>query len=235
MPNLIVERHLNLTILHVSRDTSGEHASSLFARELDLVLTQTTNVDVIGILQNTDFLGSDVSQDTDSKTWTWERMACDKVLGHAQLTANATYLVLEKPLERLAERQMHLLGQSTHVVVRLDDLTRNIERFNTVWIDGTLCKPLGILNLLCLGIEYFDKVAANDFALLFRITYSCQISKELLRCIHTNHIETKTLIVVHHIVELVLAKHTMIDEDTCQILADSAIEEHSSNAGIHTS
>ena len=135
-----------------------------------------------------------------------------------------------KKLERLTKRKVHFLGQTTHVVMGLDDLARDIKRLDSVGINGTLGQPLRILDLLGFSIEHLDEVASNDLTLLLGVTHTCQVGKELLRSIHADYIEAETLVVVHHIAELILSKHAVIDEDTGEIFADSAIEEH----GCHT-
>ena len=83
------------------------------------------------------------------------------MLRHTELTTHTTHLVFEQPLQRLAELQAHLLRQSAHVVVALDDLARDVQRLDTVRVDGTLRQPLGIGDLLRLGIEHLHEVAAD--------------------------------------------------------------------------
>ena len=112
------------------------------------------------------------------------------MFGHAHLTTYATYLVLEQPLQGLAQLQVHLLRQSTHVVVTLDDLTRDVERLNAVGIDGALGQPFSIGNLTSLCIEHLDEVATNNLTLLLRVGNACQVAKELLRGIDTNDVQT---------------------------------------------
>ena len=46
LPNLIVERYLNLTILHISRNTGSQDAASFLTTQLHLVLTQATDIDL---------------------------------------------------------------------------------------------------------------------------------------------------------------------------------------------
>ena len=75
---------------------------------------------------------------------------------------------------------MHLLGQTAHVMVTLDDLTRDVERLDAVRIDGTLRQPLGISNLLSLSIEHLHEVATDNLALLLWVGNTCQVAKELL-------------------------------------------------------
>ena len=131
-------------------------------------------------MQDAHFLGGDVAQYADGQSWSGERMAGDEMLGHAHLTAHAAHLVLEQPLQGLAELQVHLLGQSAHVVVALDHLARDVERLDAVGIDGALGQPLGVGNLLSLGIEDLHEVAAYDFALLLGVGDAGQVGKELL-------------------------------------------------------
>ena len=118
-------------------------------------------------------------------------MTGDEVLRHAQLAPHTAHLVLEEPLQRLAELQVHLLGQSAYIVMALDDLTSNVQTLNAVRIDGALSQPAdsplqassrrgGLDDGLGLFIEHLHEVAANDFALLFGLGNACQISKEFL-------------------------------------------------------
>ena len=80
------------------------------------------------------------------------------------------HLVFEEPLQRFADAQVHFLRQSAHIVVTLDDLAGNVERFDAIRIDGALCQPLRIGYFFSFGIEYFYKIATDNLALLFRIS-----------------------------------------------------------------
>ena len=117
------------------------------------------------------------------------QMTDDEVLRYAELATNAANLVFEEPLEGFAELEVHLLGQTTHIVVGLDDLAGDIERLDTVWIDSALGKPLGVGDLLGLGIEDLDEVAADDLAFLLRVGDALQIGEEALAGVHTDDIE----------------------------------------------
>lgn len=72
LPDLIVERNLDLAILHISRDTSSQHLAGLFATQLNLVIAQAADIDIVGILQDTYLLRSDIAQDTNSQARTRE-------------------------------------------------------------------------------------------------------------------------------------------------------------------
>ena len=145
------------------------------------------------------------------------------MLWHTHRTTDATHFILEQPFQRLAERKMHLFWESTHIVMALDNLSCDIERLDTVRIDSTLSKPLDLTfsilafcnDALCLGIEHLYEVATYNLSFLLWLAHSCKVTKELVTGIHADNVESKALIVFHHIAELVLAQHSMVHEDTC--------------------
>ena len=77
-----------------------------------------------------------------------------------------------------------------------------------------MCQPTGIGYLVRFGIEDLDKIAADDFTLLLRLGHSLQILEELLAGIHANHVQSQAFVVVHHILELILAKQSVVHKDT---------------------
>ena len=210
LPDLVVERDLDFAVLHVGRNAGSQHTASLLAAEPHLVLTQATDVDVVGILEDAHLLGRDVAQDADGEARTREGMARDEVLGHTHRAAHAAHLVLEEPLQRLAELEVHLLGQAADVVVALDDLARDVETLDAVGIDRALSEPLRTRLLLGLGIEDLDEVAADDLALLLGVGDASEVGEELLGGIDADDVETETLVVLHDVAELILAEHAVI-------------------------
>ena len=131
---------------------------------------------------------------------------------------------------------MHLLRQTSYVVVRLDGCRRTLHgyRLNHVGIDSALCKPFRALKFLSFLVEDFDEVAADNFALLFRISHPCKICVEAFRCVYAYYVKPHTLILSKYILKLIGAEQTVVDEDTLQVMADSLIEQYGSHSGIHT-
>ena len=156
------------------------------------------------------------------------------MFGHSQFASHAAYFVLEQPLQRFAQTEVHLLGQTAHVVMALDGLARNVQALDAVGINGALCQPTGIGYLVRFGIEDLDKIAADDFTLLLRLGHSLQILEELLAGIHANHVQSQAFVVVHHIPELILAKQSVVHKDTGQVLADGTMQQHGGYRRIHT-
>ena len=83
LPDLIVERNLNLTVLHVGGNAGCKYAACVLTGEANLIVAQATDVDIVSVLKDAYLLGSDVAKDTYGKTRSGERMTCDEVLGHA--------------------------------------------------------------------------------------------------------------------------------------------------------
>ena len=119
-------------------------------------------------------------------------------------------------------------------MMALNNRTGNGKGLDTVRINRTLCQPFHIFNLMGLLIKYFDKTLAYNLTLFLRFRYTCQFCKELGTGIHTDNIQTETFIIVQYILELILTEHTVIYEDTSQVLTDSAIQQYSSYGRIHT-
>jgi hypothetical protein len=197
-------------------------------------LAKHVHVDSISFLEDAYFLRSDITEDTNAKTWTWEWMATNKVLRYTHIATNAANLVLEEELEWLAEFEVHLLRQTAYVVVRLDDLTRVVDRLNDIWVDGTLAKPFCIGDLLSFLIEYLDEVATDDLTFLLRVSHTSEVAIEASLSVYTDYIEAEALVVAEYVFELVLAEQSVIHEDTGELAADSTVEEHSCDRAIYT-
>ena len=119
-------------------------------------------------------------------------------------------------------------------MMALDDLTGDVERLDAVGIDSALCQPTGIGNLASLSIEHLHKVATDDLTFLFGITDTSKVCKELRAGIDADNIEAQHFVVFHHLRELVLTKHSVIDEDAGKILANGLIQQDCSDRRIDT-
>ena len=106
----------------------------------------------------------------------WRVMRC---FWHAQLTAYAAHFIFEQKAERFAKFQIHLFGQTAYIVMAFNHRTCDRQGFDAVGVNGTLCQPLHVFNLVSFFIEYVDKSFADDFTFAFRFGYACQFGKEL--------------------------------------------------------
>ena len=75
-------------------------------------------------------------------------------------------------------------------------------------------------------VEDVDEAFADDLAFAFRLGDAGELAEEFGRCVDADHIQTEAFVVVEYIAELVFAQHAVVNEDTGQILADSAVEKH---------
>ena len=198
-------------------------------------LSQSTDEDVVGVLQDAHLFWGDVAKDTHGKPRSGERMAIDKMLGHMKLAADTAHLILEEPSQRFAKAQVHLFGQSAHVVVTLDDFACDVEALDAVGINRALCEPTGVFYFLCLGLKDIDKALADNFALLLRVVHTGQLAEKLLAGVDSDHVEAQSAIVVHHVVELILAQHSVIDKNAGQPLSDGSMKQDGGHRRINTS
>ena len=90
--------------------------------DLEACLCDLLAVDGIGILNDLDLLGCDLSDDSYSKAWAWEWLTEYQVLWDSKLKAGLANLVLEEKTEWLHDLlEIYIVRKSAYVVVGLDD------------------------------------------------------------------------------------------------------------------
>ena len=129
---------------------------------------------------------------------------------------------------------MHLLGQTTNVVVAFNYFAGDVQALNAVRVDGTLGQPFCTGDFLCLCVEHLHEVSADNLSFLFRVAHPCQVVEEFCGSIHADYVQPQTLIVVHHIAELIFSKHAVVNEDAGQILAYGAVQQHGCHRRVNT-
>src|SRR5574344_654486 len=114
----------------------------------------------------------------------------------------------------------------------LDGHSCDGQRFDAVRIDSSLGKEFHVLYLMCFFIEYINETLTDDLALAFRFGYTFQFVEEFLACIHSDDIQSQAFVIVHYILEFVLAEHSMIHKDAGKVFADGFIEQNGCDGGI---
>ena len=61
LPNLIVERHLYLAILHIGRYSGSQDTTCFFTRKANFIVAQAADIDVVGILKNANLVGGNIA------------------------------------------------------------------------------------------------------------------------------------------------------------------------------
>ena len=122
--------------------------------------------------------------------------------------------------------KIHFLGQSAHVVVALDDLARDVQAFDAVWVDCSLGQPFGIGNFLCFCIEHINETFTDNFAFALGVSDARKFGEELLAGIHAYHVQAQAFVVVEHIAEFILAQHAVVHEDASEVGTNGAMEQN---------
>ena len=82
-------------------------------------------------------------------------------------------------------------------------------------------KPFNVLELLGLFIKDLYEALADDLAFLFWICDALKCGEELLTSIHPDDVQPEVFVVPEDMLKFVLSQKAVVDEDTCQLLADS--------------
>ena len=81
--------------------------------------------------------------------------------------------------------------------------------------------------LVGLFVKYIDEAFSYDFAFALGLGNACKFAEEFLACVNSYDIQSKTFVVVKHILEFVFAQHSVIDKYAGEIFADGLVEQHS--------
>ena len=147
-------------------------------------------VDCICVLNDTNLLGSNLSNDTDSKTGAGERLTVYEVLRNTKFETGTTNLVLEQKPQRLNNLlEIYIIRQSTYVVMGFDYSALAKTTLDHIRINGTLYQEIYFTDLLGLFLEDTDKLFTNDLSLSFRLFHTGKLAVETLLCIHTDKVQ----------------------------------------------
>ena len=89
---------------------------------------------------------------------------------------------------------MHIIGQTANIMMTLNGMRALLtltSRLNHVRIDGSLRKPLCILNLTRLALKDLYEFFTDNFALGFRVSNTCKLRHKFLFSIDSNHFDTE--------------------------------------------
>ena len=93
----------------------------------------------------------DFTQNTHAQPGAREGMPMHHVPRQAQFHPQFAHFILEQFAQRLEEFELHVLGQTAHIVVRLDDVCfarLAAGRLDDVGIDRALRQPFDVLELV---------------------------------------------------------------------------------------
>src|SRR5215813_2036108 len=124
----------------------------------------------------------------------------------------------------------------------LDGLRRSTHaaRLDHIGIERSLHKPLHFADFLFQPMRLFfedpDEFVADDLALLLRLAHAGQFFKKPPARVHRDQVQAQFVAeVLLDFLKLVLAQHTVVDEDAYQPPADSAMHQHRRHRRIHAS
>ena len=122
-------------------------------------------------------------------------------------------------------------------MVRFDDVRFTgcgCRGLDDVRVDSPLRQPFHVFQLQRFFVKHFNKHAADDFTLRFRIVFARQRSQETRLAFDVNDVQTETIAEhIHNLLSFIKTQQTVIHEDAGQVFADSAMQQHCGNRRVH--
>lgn len=239
----------------VAHDTHSTARINCRVRLRNLVvqagLADLRNENVIGLAGNAHLLLRHLTQNADGNAGTGEGVAHDEFLVDAEGAAELADFVLVQGAERLDELETlavgHALGQTADVVVGLDGGRGALEgeRLDDVWVQGTLQEEAdlgalaglggGLLDLLGLGLEHVNELAADELALLLGIVETLEALEEVLGGVDDGQVDAQVLLeVALDLLALVQAHDAVVDEHGPEAVADGLLHQLGGDGGVNT-
>ena len=212
----------------------GQHREVLVHGALQVGLGDLVPEDEVGQAQGVQLVLGDLAQDADGKTGAGEGLAHDQILRQTQLAAQLTDLVLEEHAQGLDDLlEVHIVGQTAHIVVALDDGGVAGAGLDDVGIDGALDQVVHLADLLGLRLKDPDKLLADDLALALGIADAGQLAQEQLLGVGTDEVDVPFLEGFLHLVALVEAHEAVIHEHAGELIAHGLGHQCRGHGGVH--
>ena len=241
------------TLIAHDADGAGRVDSRVRLRDLIVQtrLADLGNENVVGLARDAHLLLGDLAEDAHGDTRAREGVAHDELLVDAEGAAELADLVLVKGAEGLDELQAlavgHALGQAADVVVGLDGGGGALEgqRLDHVRVQGALQEEAdlgalagllgGLLDLLGLGLEHVDELAADELALLLRVVQALETLEEVLGGVDDGQVDAQVLLeVALDLLALVEAHDAVVDEHGPEAVADGLLHQLGGDGGVDT-
>ena len=196
---------------------------------LQAVLRELFAQDGVRFAHSFEAVAGDRAQTSYAQTRTRERLTEDHAVGQTQRLAHDSDLVLEQQLDGLDQLELQILGQTAHVVVRLDAVG-----FEDIGIDGALCEELDAVELARFFLKDADELGADDLALLFGLGDAGELVEEAVDRVDIDEVRVHP--VAEHLDDLLglaLAEQSVVNVDADELLADSLDQQGGDDRAVH--
>ncbi len=175
-------------------------------------------------------LAGDGADASHAEAGTGEGLTIDHIVGEAERLAHDAHFVLKEQFDRLDEVELQILGETAHVVVRLDAVLA----LQNVGIDGALREESDVLYLPCFFFKHANEFRADDLPLGLGVLDSRELVEEAIHRVHVDEV------CVHLVAEdfddlfgLTLSEETVIDVHAHEVFADGFDEERGDDRAVH--
>ena len=219
-----------LVVLDTDGLEIGDDGEVLPYLSCESCLIELFSEDCIGFPDGLESVTGYGSGTTDTESGSGEGLSEDHVVGKSQFLTDDTYLVLEQELDRFHELELHVIRESTDIVVCLDGAA-----LEDVWIDGTLCKEIDSFEFACLLLEDTDELCTDDLPLGLRFRYACKLVQESVRRVDVDEVGIEFLSEdLYDLLGLTLTKKSVVDVNACKLLSYCLDEKCCDDGRVHS-
>src|SRR5207253_2632545 len=145
--------------------------------------------DRIGVLQDRRLAGSDLADDAYAESWPREGLAPHDLVGQTQLGTHLANLVLEQAAQWLDQLELHVVGQTTDIVVGLDLGGVLGTRLDDIGIQRALHQEFGVSDATRRFFEDADEQFTDGLALLLGIDDTGETFEESISGTHVDQLD----------------------------------------------
>ena len=163
-------------------------------------------------------------------------LGTDQLRRKTQFPPHGSHLILEQFAERFDQSKLQVGRQTAHVVMTLDGRRGASHRdgLDHVRVERPLDEELDVAHGARFVFKHSNELFPDDFPLLLGVNHAAEPGEAAVRAVHRAHSELHPVLErPGDLLEFVLTKEPVVNEDAGQAVADRAAHQRGRHGGVH--
>src|SRR5262249_33819877 len=178
---------------HTDRPDCRQHREALPDVAIEARAPDLFGDDRVRVLEDLDALARDRTDDPNRETRPWERLSPHDLARQSEFLTHRADLVLEQVAQRFDQLELHVVGQTTDVVVRLDVRVVGATRLDDVRVQRSLYEKSRVTEVARGFFEHADEQLADRLALALGIDDIVERVEETVGGLHVQEVDRELL------------------------------------------